>query len=200
VPTIDALPVGGIVRTKLIATAAALGLVVAAVVTRAGDDETAKLLPLLGHAKHSLADGIKQAQAKAPEVAISAKFELEEGKLSLSVYTAEKGLAVDAEHNVLKELAGNPEGEKWTPETEVFKDVPHVARSAAQLSLMALARCSLLEVLDKAAKDEPSAKPFSITPVLRDRKGEIVVLAAKNEKVVELRYDTANGDRVRMER
>jgi hypothetical protein len=185
-------------RINLVTTTAVLGLVIAAAVTRAGDDETAKLLPMLAKSKHSLADGIKQAQAKSPEAAISAKFELEEGKLSLSVYTAEKGLSVDAEHNVLKELAGSPEAEKWTTETEVFKDVPHVSRSAEQLALLALSKCPLLEILDKAAKDEPSAKAFSIMPVLRERKAEIVVLVSKNDKVVELRYDIPSGDRVKM--
>lgn len=189
-------------RTKLLIAATVIGLVAASAVTRAGGDEdNAKLLSLLARSKHSLVDAIRQAQAKAPEVAISAKLELDDnGKLSLSVYTAEKGLSVDPEHNVLKELAGSPEGEKWTPEAEVFKDVAHVARSAMHLSLMALSRCSLVEIAEKAAKDEPDGRIFSIAPALRDRKGEIVVLVAKNEKVVELRYDIASGNRVRMEK
>src|SRR5262249_48518711 len=75
----------------------------------ADKEDYGKLLPVLAKSKHTLAEGIKQAAAKSPEVAISAKFELEEGKLSLSVYTAAKGLGTGAEHNVLKELAGSPE-------------------------------------------------------------------------------------------
>src|SRR5262249_32657396 len=67
-------------------------------------EDYGKLLQALPSSKHKLSEGIKQAASKAPEAAISAKFELEEGKLSLSVYTAEKGLDTDAEHNVLKEL------------------------------------------------------------------------------------------------
>src|SRR6059058_22638 len=72
-------------------------------------DDSAALVKALAKTKHTLADGIKQV-SKAPETAISAKFELDDnGKLSLSVYTAEKGLGVDAEHNVLKEYGGSPE-------------------------------------------------------------------------------------------
>src|SRR5262245_59460880 len=84
-----------------------------------GDADVLKALP---SAKVTLSAGIQQAQAKPPEVSVSAKFEMDDkGQLSLSVYTAEKGLAVDAEHNVLKELSGSPTAAKWSPEVEVFK-------------------------------------------------------------------------------
>src|SRR5262245_43873678 len=97
------------------------------------------LLEALGKSKHSLLDGLRQAES-ANGVPISAKFEMEDGKLSLSVYTAGKGLNVPAEQNVLQELSGSPETEQWTPNVEVFKDVPHVARSSEQLTLMALGK------------------------------------------------------------
>src|SRR5207245_1174454 len=128
-------------------------------------EETAKLLKALPASKHTLAAGIKQAAAKAPEVPISAKFELEEGKLSLSVYTAEKGLATDAEHNVLKELAGSPEATVWNPEVEVFKDPEHLKRAAEQLTLMTLSQMPLLDVIAKAQKQSPGTV-FSITPLV----------------------------------
>src|SRR5436853_7942569 len=94
--------------------------------------------------------------------AISAKFELEDGKLSLSVYTAEKGLAVPAEKNVLQELSRSPEQDKWTPKVEVFNDVPHVARSAEQLAVMSLGRKSLAAVIAEVRKTHPGTV-FSIT-------------------------------------
>src|SRR2546423_15178703 len=87
----------------------------------------------LAKSKLSLLAGIRQASQGSAR-AISAKFELEDGKLSLSVYTAEKGLAVPAEKNVLQELSGSPEQDKWTPKVEVFKDVPHVSRSPDKLT------------------------------------------------------------------
>jgi hypothetical protein len=158
-----------------------------------GRNEDAKLLALLPKAKHSLLDGIHQAEAKAPEVAISAKFELEDsGALSLSVYTAEKGLRVDCEHNVLKEFSGDPTASAWKPETEVFKDVPHVARSAQQLTLVSLGSAGLADIVGKAAKDG-GGTVFSITPIVEDHKARYVVLVSTASGVSTLRYDMASG-------
>ena len=135
----------------------------------------------LSKSKLTLADGINQA-ARGSAVAISAKFELEDGKLSLSVYTAEKGLTVPAEKNVLQELSGSPEQDKWTPATEVFKDVPHVARSAEQLAVMSLGRKSLTAVIAEVQKTHPGTV-FSITPAIRNRKPVAVVLIAEKGKI-----------------
>ena len=54
------------------------------------EKETSALLAKLSQSKHSLADGIKQAE-KEEGVAISAKFEMEGDELSLSLYTAKQG-------------------------------------------------------------------------------------------------------------
>src|SRR5690349_17654740 len=72
-------------------------------------------------AKHTLLEGIQQAQ-KENGPAISAKFEFEDGKLLLSVYTAKAGLEKDAEHNILMELNGEATKAKWEPKSEVFAD------------------------------------------------------------------------------
>src|SRR5207245_6625453 len=77
------------------------------------ENEYGALLKVLSNSKHSLADGIRQV-VKSTEVPISAKFELDDnGKLSLSVYTAENGLTTDAEHNVLTELSASPDAAAW---------------------------------------------------------------------------------------
>src|SRR3989454_9237521 len=118
------------------------------------ENEYAALLKVLSNSKHSLADGIRQA-TKSTEVPISAKFELDDnGKLSLSVYTAENGLSSDAEHSVLKELSGSPESAAWNPEVEVFKDPEHLKRAAEQQTLMALSLMSILDVMEKAQKQQ----------------------------------------------
>jgi len=157
-------------------------------------EEYGPLLAMLPQSKLTLADGIKQAAAKAPETAISAKFELDDHKqLSLSVYTAAKGLETDAEHNVLKELAGSPEEKKWSPEVEVFADAAHLKRSAAQLALMALSPHALLEIIAKAGKEQPGTV-FSITPVVEHRQPQFVVLVAAQGKVVAVRYHLMTGE------
>ena len=165
------------------------GNVTAAEAYKAAD--FAALLKELPKAKVSLADGAKQL-SKSPETAISGKFELEDGKLSLSVYTAEKGLAVDAEHNVLKEYAGSPEKTPWKAAPETFKDVEHVSRSSTQLTLMSMSKLTLGDFIVQAGKDQKGTV-FSVNPKAGDNKQIIEVLVADQGKVVVLRYDVLTG-------
>jgi len=158
------------------------GLIAAVPVVNADDSKDTKaLLEALGKTKHTLIDGVRQA-AKGGAVAISAKFELEDGKLSLSVYTAEKGLSVPPEQNVLQELSGSPEQDKWQPTVELFKDVPHVARSSQQLTLMALGKSSLANIIARARKTQ-SGTVFSVTPIIRNHKAVAEILVADKGKV-----------------
>ena len=152
----------------------------------------ASLVSALSKSKLTIADAIRDA-AKAGGAVISAKFEFDDaGKLSLSVYTAEKGLSVAPEENVLKELSGSPEQSRWKTEVEVFTDVPHFARAAGQLTLLALSHRALLDVIVSAQKKRPGTV-FSITPGLKDHKPVAVVLIASNGKVTELSYDLQGG-------
>lgn len=175
--------------------AALLSLVVSVPVVLGEEQDYSKVIEALPKTKLTLAQGIQQAASKAPEAAISAKFEIHNGEFALSVYTAEKGVNGDAEHNSLKELIGSPAGQKWSPEVEVFKDVPHVSRSAQQLALMSLTKLSLLDVIRKAEQDQPGTV-FSIAPAIRDGAPQFVVLVANQGKPVELRYDLMSGKRI----
>ena len=116
----------------------------------------------------------------------------DQGKLSLSIYTAEKGLTVEPEKNVLKELAGSPEEANWAPETEVFKDVEHVARSSEHLVLNALSQKPLVAIV-KDASARTGGMVYSITPALEGRKPVFVVLVAKAGKASKLTYDIPSG-------
>ncbi|HET7766528.1 MAG TPA: hypothetical protein VFK92_15700 [Burkholderiales bacterium] len=161
----------------IIGTSLAFGQV--AIADEGSDMST--LVQGLGKSKQTLLGGMRQAVHDKAAV-ISAKFEMEDGKLSLSVYTAEKGLAVPAEENVLQELSGSPEQDKWTPQTEVFKDVPHVARSAEQLTLMALAHKSLPALVAEVQKKE-AARVFSVTPAVKNHRPVAVILVVQHGKV-----------------
>ncbi len=168
-----------------ILVATMFGLIAAMPVVNAADaKETQALLEALGKSKHTLVEGMHQV-AKGGAVPISAKFELEDGKLSLSVYTAEKGLAVAPERNVLQELSGSPEQDKWQPTVEVFKDVPHVARSSQQLTLMALGKSSLMDIIERVQKTQ-TGTVFSVTPTIRNHKPVAEVLVADQGKVKKL--------------
>lgn len=160
-----------------------------------GRDQAA-LVKALPQSKLSLTDGLRQA-TKPPEVPISAKFEFDDaGKLSLSIYTAEKGISVDPEKNVLKELSGSPTQDKWTPEVEVFKDVPHVARSSQQLTLMSMSRFTLVDIVAKAQKAYPGTV-VSVSPTVHNRKPVFVVAIAVKGKIAEYRYGVSDGNLVR---
>lgn len=161
------------------------GVIAAMPVVSAEDaKDTQALLQALAKSKHTLLDGVQEATSGGA-VPISAKFELEDGKLSLSVYTAAKGLSVEPEQNVLQELSGSPEEEKWAPKVEVFKDVPHVARSSEQLTLMALGKTSLADIIARTQKTH-SGTVFSVTPTIRNHKPVAEVLVADKGKVRKL--------------
>jgi len=152
----------------------------------------ADLVAALPNSKLTLEDGIRQA-ASDGGVAISAKFEFDDaGKLSLSVYSAKKGLSVPATENVLEELAGSPEQSAWKPEVEVFKDAPHIARSSEQLALLSRTRLTLVDFIGKAQAVQPGTV-FSISPNVNQHKSVAVVLVANGGKVVELTYNLMDG-------
>jgi hypothetical protein len=156
------------------------------------DEETIALLKVLNNSRVSLADGVREV-SKGGEAAISAKFELDDNKkLSLSVYTAEKGLGQDPEHNVLKEFSGGPEQTPWSPEAEVFKDLEHVSRASGHLTLMELAQHSLADFIAMAQKQH-KGMVFSAIPEVRDHRPVLVVLVADKDKVKEFRYDLETG-------
>ncbi len=160
--------------------------------SHAGDaDDLGALVRALPASKVTLAAGIRHAE-KGGAAAISAKFEFDaKGALMLSVYVAEKGLERDAEHNVLMELIGSPSEAVWTPEVEVFADVPHVARSAQQLALMSLSPLSLGALVERMEKD--GGVVLSVTPVLKGRKALVLARTAKDGVVREWTWDLASG-------
>ena len=161
-----------------------------------GKDQAA-LVKALSESKMSLMDGLRQA-TKLPEVPISAKFEFDDkGKLSLSIYTAEKGVAVEAEKNVLKELSGSPAQAKWAPEVEIFKDVTHVSRSSQQLTLMSLSGATLVDIVAKAQK-EHGGTVLSVKPMMNNNKPAFAVLIADKGKVTQFNYDGAGNKSMSM--
>ena len=156
------------------------------------DPQDGDLLKALPTAKVSLRDGLQQL-SKGSEVPVSAKFEIEDGVFQLSVYAAGKGLCVPADQNELKEYAGDPTVASWKPKTEVFADVEHAARSAQQMTLLAVSPCSLLDVLAKAEKEQAGVC-YSVTPVLRDRKPRFRLLFADQGRSREVIYDAATRE------
>lgn len=158
-------------------------------------DVLLKALPL---SKHTLADGIGQV-TKGTETAISAKFEMDDkGKLSLSVYTAEKGLTQDAEHNTFKEISGSSDTEAWNPETEIIKEGEDLENAKEQLKVLSTAKFSLLDFIAKAEKDQPGTV-LSIMPEFEDGKNVCELRILSQGKIVEIHYDVVTGEKANMD-
>jgi hypothetical protein len=116
-------------RIGRLTLAATLAAPLFASAAESGDSD---LIKNLSQSKHSLVDGIKQAE-KANGAVISAKFELEDGKLSLSAFTAKDGIGKDAEHNVLMELpaVGVAEAGKSDVPSFRFDVMPELVKNCA---------------------------------------------------------------------
>jgi len=144
--------------------------------TAAGDDEqSAKAVTArLKESKISLADGIRQSE-KQYGLAISAKFELEDGALNLSVYNAKEGRGKDAEHNVLTEAAGDATKVPWTPKMEVFEDKEHLKRAATHLTILQTSKLGLADVVQKVSD---RGTVYSVTPTLVGNTAAFEVLVA----------------------
>ncbi len=156
------------------------------------EKEASVLLSRLKESKLSLVDGIRQAE-KDNGPAISAKFEMKGDKLMLSVYTAKDGLGKDSEHNTLMELIGDATQVQWTPETEVFEDKPHIARSAMHLTAMQLTKMTLADVV-KRASTQQQGTVYSVIPAVRDGKSVFdVMVATPDGKNAHLTLDATTG-------
>jgi hypothetical protein len=162
--------------TASILSLAALATVLSSALASAPRSRTpdAKAVPLLGTAKVTLVQGIKQVQAKYGP-AIEAKFELDDsGALSLSVYPAAKGLRNDAEFNVFEEASGSPTGASWKASIEVFKDREHLTRSAFDLTIMQLSKIDLATAVQRALAKQPGT-PYWAIPALQGKQPVIGV-------------------------
>jgi hypothetical protein len=157
-------------RASLISTVLAMGFFTG--LSHAAASSDADTVSRLGQSKLTLVQGIRQA-AKTQGAPISAKFEFEDGKFWLSVYTA-KDMKADAEHNTLMELKGDASAPAWKPTVEVFEDKEHLTRSAMQLTLLQLSRADLSAIVEKAASTEKGT-PYSAIPGVRSGKAVVVV-------------------------
>jgi uncharacterized membrane protein YkoI len=166
--------------------------------TAAGNDDqsASALIVRLKESRISLVDGIRQSE-KQYGLAISAKFELEDGALNLSVYNAKESRSKDAEHNVLTEAAGDATKVPWTPKMEIFEDKEHLKRAAMHLTLVQTSKLGLADVVQKVSD---RGTVYSVTPTLTGNAAAFEVLVAtadgKSAKfIVDARTGTVSGGR-----
>ena len=131
-------------------------------------------------AKISLGAGLSAAQQKGKP--ISGKFEMEDGKLQLSVYTAKKGK--------FSEVIVNHKSGKISESKEI-KEGKDLTHSVDQNHAMAKAKKSLRAAADKAVAGNKGYRAVSVVPSLEQGKpvATIVLQNASGTKTVSEKLD-----------
>lgn len=121
--------------------------------------------------KVTLAQGLKAAEAQGQPIA--AKFELEDGKLQLSVYTQKDGafseIVVDHDTGAVAETKAITEGEDF-------------AAAQGQTQLMAASKSSLTAAVEKATSENGGYQAVSVFPEMADGHQSAKVTLAKGEE------------------
>src|SRR2546428_1470361 len=119
--------------------------------------ELAELAQALKGAKVSLKQGIVASAPKGKP--ISGKFELEDGKLQLSVYTAKGG--------GFSEVLVDPKSGR-VAKVEAIEGGEDLTAAKAQTDAMAKAKTPLAGAVDAPVKKNPGLRPVSVSPALKD--------------------------------
>ncbi len=168
---------------RTVALAVAVGWLLSGQIAWAQKDEAkehAGLAKALGAAKVSVQTGLS-ASAKAG-TPISAKYEVEDGKLQLSVYT-KKGAGFS--EVIVDHVTGK------VSKTEAITGGDDLTAAKAQGDAMAKAKRSLRTVADQAAKANKGFRVVSVMPALKDGHPVADVTLVKGEefKVVPEKLD-----------
>ena len=116
------------------------------------------------------------AQVAKTEVPTDAKYELEDGKLMLSIYTSAKGLDTAAEDNSFNEYGGDATATDWAPNKEVFTDLKHIARSAQYHTLLSMTKMTLPAIIQKGSAQ---GTVFSVKEKIRNGKPVFEVMTVQ---------------------
>ena len=123
---------------------------------RAEEDDTATLAAALKTAKATLQDGLRASKARGTP--ISAKFEIEDGKLQLSIYTM-KG-------NDFVEVVADPKAGAIAYAQEIT-DAMDLNEAIEQQAAVAKAKVPLLAAADTAVNENAGSRAVSIVPELK---------------------------------
>src|SRR3984893_17896728 len=123
----------------------------------ADDDDKKALIKLLGTSKINLQQGLAASEQQGQP--ISAKFEIDEGKLQLSIYTARDGkfseVLVDYTNGKVMKAEPIAEGDD-------------LAAAKLQSAAMTKAKTTLKEAVDKAGAQSANIRVVSAVPSLKD--------------------------------
>src|SRR6516162_9100994 len=160
---------------------AAIGFLGAAIVPAwAEEANPAALAAAMKNASATLQGGIKASEAQGTP--ISAKFEIEDGKLQLSVYTM-KG-------NDFMEVVADP-ATGAIAKAEKITDAGDLKEAAEQKAAMAKAKVPLLTVTETAVNANAGSRAVSIVPELKNGQAtaEVTLLHGTTLKKVTEKLD-----------
>ncbi len=143
---------------RLLVLVVAAGLASAGAGTaRAQDDELEAMAAALKDTTYTLQDALKAGEREGQP--ISAQFEIDDGKLQISIYTT-KG-------DDFSEVVADPKTGAIV-KTEKITDTDELNDAADQKTAMAKAKTSLAAAADAAVKENAGFRAVSIFPDLRD--------------------------------
>jgi hypothetical protein len=166
---------------QLVSLIAAIGLWSAAAVPAwAEGSDSAALAAAMKNATATLQGGLKASEAQGTP--ISAKFEIEDGKLQLSVYTM-KG-------NDFMEVVADPKTGAIA-KTEKITDAGDLKEATAQKAAMAKAKVPLLTATETAVNANAGSRAVSVVPELKDGQAtaEVTLLTGNTLKKVTEKLD-----------
>jgi len=145
------------VASSILSVTLAAGLAATTIAAETADKEHAELAKALAAAKVSLGHGL--AAAATTGKPISAKFEAEDGKLQLSVYTEKAGK--------FSEVVVDPVTGK-VAKSEAIAEGEDLTHAKAQSEAMAKAKVSLATAVSKAVAGNPGFHAVSVFPSVKD--------------------------------
>ena len=173
-----------------LATAVGLATIAGTFAAQSAESADEALLKALPGAKTTLLQGIAQV-AKGTEVPTEAKYEMDKGKLALTVYTSAKGFDTAAEDNSFNEYGGDATAAAWTPDKEVFADLKHIARSAQYHTLLSMTKVTIPAIIQKAS---PQGMVFSVKEKIRNGKPVFEVMTTRGDTAKTTFYDLVTGE------
>src|SRR5262249_9544577 len=124
--------------------------------------DTAALAAGSGEATGTSQGGLKTREPRGTP--ISAKFEIEDGKLQLSVYTMKEGGFM---HEDFMEVVADPQTGAIA-KAEKITDTDDLKAATSQSAAMAKAKVSLFTATETAVKGNPGFRAVSIVPELKN--------------------------------
>jgi hypothetical protein len=143
----------------------------------AADHDPKVIIPMLKDAKISLLQGIEMAERAGVPVT-SAKYEVDNGKLILSIYVIPEGLGIEPEKATLTEVSGVATESPFKPKSVVFTDKEHIARATVHMTLFQLSRYSLKQAILAAVKYRPGTPIDVRNPMVRGKRAVADIVIA----------------------